>query len=69
MAMDREELADYAVDLIFSHATDVEFFTIWEAAEGKDGFEDFTEEDARVVEELIQGATLSVTIDEVEYTR
>jgi hypothetical protein len=66
--MDRDLLRDYAAELIFDHAPGVEWLTIHECAEDRDGFEDFTEEDALIVDSMINGSVVSVVIEEVEYS-
>lgn len=56
----KEALEEYAEALILDHAQNIEFLTINECAE--DYFEEFTEEDALYVDQLIASAVVTVKL-------
>lgn len=61
--MDRDELKKYAEYLLEEHATDIEWLSIFEMAEGY-GFEDFSDEDAEMVNELLSQARVTISWDD-----
>lgn len=64
MALTEEEKYDYAEHLILEHATDVEFLTVFEAADQYFGLgddEELSDEDGRDVNQIIDRAIVTVT--------
>jgi hypothetical protein len=59
--MTEQELKDYAEALILGHATEVEYLTIFEMAEGYLDGDEISDEDADKVDRLIGQAKISVT--------
>lgn len=66
--MEQHELEQYAADLILEAAKEIEFLTVFEGTDGREGFENFSEEDAGQVWDLINGATITVLINEQEWS-
>jgi hypothetical protein len=67
---DLDRLHRYAADLILDHATDVEYITISEVAENPEhGFPNgvISDEDVKVVDDLIERATVRVSWPDHEY--
>lgn len=59
--MTEDELREYAETLIFEHARDIEYLTIFEMAEEHVPGGDISDEDARTVDRLIGEATVTVS--------
>lgn len=59
--MTQDELREYAETLIFEHARDVEFLSIFEMAEEHAPGGDITEDEAREVDGLIAKATVTIS--------
>lgn len=66
--MEQHELEQYAADLILEAAGEIEFMTVFEGADGRKGFENFSDEDGDQVWDLINGATINVLINEQEWS-
>lgn len=56
--MTDDELEDYAHELMYEAAYDIEWLTIHEGAED---FDDFTDEDAEKISKLIRTATVEIS--------
>lgn len=61
--IDKDQLEDYAESLIHSHAFDIEWLTYFEVAEEYFPGHEFTDEDAKYVNELIRHANLTIEFE------